>query len=565
MLAKPDALAEVIDDSIARHGASRHTLIPILQDVQRRFHTISDLAMQTIARRMGIPPVEVYGVVSFYPLLSARRRERFRIGLCRTVGCDMAGKDAVAQQLRNDLGVDFGETTPDGRISLEWVNCMGLCDKGPALSVNKRYYTRVTAAQVNDILAACRENEPLWEDADAELHADLPVHGDMTMAGLDNARGLGAALAMSPRQVRDVVCGCGLRGRGGAGFPTGTKWNLAAQTPGARKYFVCNAAEGEPGAFKDRATLIQWPDVVFEGMTIAGYATGADEGILYLRGKYASLRERLEECLRRRRQEGLLGGNILGADFSFDIHIHLGSGAYVCGEETALIESLEGKRGESRNRPPFPISQGLHGMPTVVNNVETCAWTTAIFAKGPEWFTGLGTDKSHGPKLFSISGDVERPGVYEFPLGVSIKEVLRAAGGQEAKAVAVAGASGPCLPAKDFDRALCYEDLGTNGAVIVFGPRRDMLHVAENFLEFFADESCGQCAPCRLGSVALLHGVREMQRGRCTSRHLRDLCALGETMRLTCKCGLGQACPVVFQSIVTHFGDEILGRNRAVA
>jgi [NiFe] hydrogenase diaphorase moiety large subunit len=309
----------------------------------------------------------------------------------------MAGKDAVAQQLRNDLGVDFGETTPDGRISLEWVNCMGLCDKGPALSVNKRYYTRVTAAQVNDILAACRENEPLWEDADAELHADLPVHGDMTMAGLDNARGLGAALAMSPRQVRDVVCGCGLRGRGGAGFPTGTKWNLAAQTPGARKYFVCNAAEGEPGAFKDRATLIQWPDVVFEGMTIAGYATGADEGILYLRGKYASLRERLEECLRRRRQEGLLGGNILGADFSFDIHIHLGSGAYVCGEETALIESLEGKRGESRNRPPFPITQGLHGMPTVVNNVETCAWTTAIFAKGPEWFTGLARTSPMAP------------------------------------------------------------------------------------------------------------------------------------------------------------------------
>ncbi len=562
MIIKPDALTAEIDASIARHGASRQSLVAVLQDIQLRFQGISDLAIQTLAHRMGVSPVEVYGVVSFYPLLDTGRRGRFLVRLCRTVGCDTAGKDAVAQQLRNDLGVDFGETTKDGLFTLEWVNCMGLCDKGPALSVNERHYTRVTAAKVHDILASCRRSDLLGALTAAQAQADLPIRDDMTLASLEKTRGLRAALRMSPEQVRDTVRDCGLRGRGGAGFPTGLKWSLAAKAPGARKYFICNAAEGEPGAFKDRATLIQWPDVVFEGMTIAGYAMGATEGILYLRGKYAALQERLESCLRQRRTDGLLGENILGdTGFTFDIRIHRGSGAYACGEETALIESMEGKRGEARNRPPFPVLQGLHGMPTVVNNVETCAWSTAIFALGSDWFTGLGTEKSKGPKLFSVSGDVKRPGVYEFPLGVRLEEVLRAAGGENAKAVAVAGASGPCVPAKDFGRAMHYEDLSSNGAVIVFGPQRDMLHVAENFLEFFVDESCGQCAPCRLGGAALLRGVRKLKQGVCSSRHVQDLSALGDTMRLTCKCGLGQSCPILFQSIVSHFGDEILGRT----
>ncbi len=373
-----------------------------------------------------------------------------------------------------------------------------------------------------------------------------------------------AALALSPQQVRDTVRACGLRGRGGAGFPTGLKWDLAAQAQGARKYFICNSAEGEPGAFKDRAALILWPDVIFEGMTIAGYAIGAQTGIIYLRGSTPRCRNVCGPALRSGASSGLLGENILGAGFSFDIQVHLGSGAYVCGEETALIESLEGKRGESRNRPPFPISQGLHGMPTVVNNVETCAWTTAIFAKGPEWFTGLGTDKSHGPKLFSISGDVERPGVYEFPVGVSIIEVLRAAGGQEAKAGAVAGASGPCLPAKEFSRTLSFEDLGTNGAVFVFGPHRDMLHVAENFLEFFVTSPAASAPPAAWAAPPAARRAQADKR-RVLLAAPQGAARPGRDHAPDLQMRSGTICPIIFDSIVAHFGDEILGRRSPAA
>ena len=279
-------------------------------------------------------------------------------------------------------------------------------------------------------------------------------------------------------------------------------------------------------------------------MTIAGFAIGAAEGVVYLRGEYSYLRKDLEECLARRRAANLLGENIIGANgFSFDIHIHMGSGAYVCGEETALIESLEGYRGEARNRPPFPVNTGLNGRPTIVNNVETFAWATAILARGAEWFKGIGTEKSTGPKMLSVSGDVECAGVYEFPMGTTVREVLEAAGGETAKAVIIGGASGHCIPADEFSHAISYEDLATGGAVIVFGPDRDMLGVAENFMEFFADESCGQCTPCRIGNVKLLEGVRMLRRGECSTEYLHELCALGETMQVSSKCGLGQSSP----------------------
>ena len=235
----------------------------------------------------------------------------------------------------------------------------------------------------------------------------------------------------------------------------------------------------------------------------------------------------------------------------------MGCGAYVCGEETALIESLEGHRGEARNRPPFPVNTGLNGMPTIVNNVETFAWATAICARGAEWFKEIGTEKSTGPKMLSISGDVDRPGVYEFPLGTTIRNVLQVVGGENAKAVVIGGASGRCVPAGGFWRAISYEDIATGGSVIVFGPNRDMLDAAENFLEFFAD---GQCTPCRIGNVRLLEGVRMLKRGECSTKYLHDLCALGQTMQIASKCGLGQSSPNAFLSIVEHFRHEILGR-----
>ncbi len=390
--------------------------------------------------------------------------------------------------------------------------------------------------------------------------------GTLTFGTVKPNAGLRYAVKMSRAYTIGEISASGIRGRGGAGFPTGVKWNLAAAARDDTKYVVCNADEGEPGTFKDRVILTEYADLVFEGMTIAAIAIGAKNGIVYLRGEYTYLRPLLEAVLERRRSENLLGENILGREgFAFDITIRMGSGAYVCGEETALIESLEGNRGEPRNRPPFPVDTGYMGHPTIVNNVETLAWAACILAKGASWFKGIGTDKSSGLKLFSVSGDCERPGVYEFPMGISIAELLQEVGGEDAKAVQVGGASGHCVPAGEFARTLAFEDIPTGGSIIVFGPQRDMLSVAHNFLEFFVDESCGQCTPCRAGTQKLLEGVELLWSGNCSMKYLRELCSLGETMQLASKCGLGQSSPNAFLSIVKHFPDEIMGRTDLAA
>jgi [NiFe] hydrogenase diaphorase moiety large subunit len=390
--------------------------------------------------------------------------------------------------------------------------------------------------------------------------------GQLTFGSVKPNAGLQLAVKKSRADIIGEISASGMKGRGGAGFPTGVKWNLAAAARDETKYVVCNADEGEPGTFKDRVILSEYADLVFEGMTIAALAVGAKNGIVYLRGEYSYLRPLLEAVLERRRGQNLLGENILGREgFTFDIAIRMGSGAYVCGEETALIESLEGHRGEPRNRPPFPVDTGYMGHPTIVNNVETLAWAACILAKGASWFKEIGTDKSTGLKLFSVSGDCERPGVYEFPMGISISELLREVGGEDAKAVQVGGASGHCVPATDFARVLAFEDIPTGGSIIVFGPERDMLAIAHNFLEFFVDESCGQCTPCRAGTVKLLEGVELLQDGDCSMKYLRELCALGETMQLASKCGLGQSSPNAFLSIVKHFQDEIMGRTDLAA
>jgi [NiFe] hydrogenase diaphorase moiety large subunit len=386
--------------------------------------------------------------------------------------------------------------------------------------------------------------------------------GALTYSTIEPEAGLRAALAKPRADIIAEVTASGLKGRGGAGFPAGLKLNFAAAERGEKKYVICNADEGEPGTFKDRVILSDFPDLVFEGMTIAGRAIGADEGIVYLRAEYSYLRQHLEDTLASRRERGLLGAGVLSAEgFGFDIHIHMGAGAYVCGEETALIESLEGHRGEPRNRPPFPVNTGFLGRPSTVNNVETLANIACILARGADWFKTMGTSTSTGHKLLSISGDCERPGVYEFALGVTIAEVLGQVGGQDAKAVQVGGASGVCIPRADFGRSIAFEDVPTGGSIIVFGPQRDMLAVAHNFLEFFVDESCGQCTPCRLGNPKLLEGVERLRDGTCSMGYLAELLALSETMQVASKCGLGQTSSSAFVSIVRNFSEEIMGRT----
>lgn len=384
---------------------------------------------------------------------------------------------------------------------------------------------------------------------------------ELTFCSIQVNTGLARAIELGAQGILREVTDSGLKGRGGAGFPTGLKWKLCAEATESPKFVICNADEGEPGTFKDRVILTDHAELMIEGMTIAALAIGAECGIIYLRGEYTYLRASLEDVLASRLEANLLGENIQGQDgFNFDIEIRMGSGAYVCGEETGLIESLEGHRGEPRNRPPYPVDTGFNGRPTVVNNVETFAWVATILTKGAEWFAGYGSEKSKGLKLFSVSGDCDRPGVYELPLAISVMELLQVVGGENAKAVQIGGASGQCLPVSQFDRKIAFEDVSTGGSIIVFGPGRDMLEVAKNFLEFMVEESCGQCTPCRYGNPTLLEGVKMLEEGRCSAAYLNQLVSLSQTIQIASKCGLGQSSANAFLSIVEHFKDEIMGR-----
>lgn len=353
-----------------------------------------------------------------------------------------------------------------------------------------------------------------------------------------------------------------LKGRGGAGFPTATKWMLTAAAVAEKKYIICNADEGEPGTFKDRVLLDEYPALVFDGMVIGGYVTGAHEGILYLRGEYSYMKKGLENYLEEMRKDNLLGVNIAGKEgFNFDINIKMGSGAYICGEETALIESLEGQRGEPRNKPPFPVNTGFMGCPTAVNNVETLAAISHIVVKGGKWYQKYGTDKSSGSKLFSVSGDCKKPGVFELPWGTTITDLLKLVDADNVKAVQVGGASGVCIPKSQFDRKLAYEDAATGGSIMIFNESRDMLHILKNFMEFFVEESCGQCTPCRIGNVKLLEGVEMIESGNYTFSYITKLKELGQSMQVASKCGLGQSSPNSFLSILENFRDEIFNNG----
>ncbi len=388
------------------------------------------------------------------------------------------------------------------------------------------------------------------------------VGNKLSFADVSVNEGLKMSAAMAAEDVIAIIRASGLRGRGGAGFPTAKKWEFARAEEGSPKYIIGNADEGEPGTFKDRLILTEYPDLVFAGMSIAGRAVGADHGILYLRAEYAWLRAHLEGVLERRRTAKLLGNAICGVkDFSFDIKIRMGSGAYICGEETALIESLEGRRGDARNRVPFPVQAGYLGKPTVVNNVETLAWVPCIMEKGPSWFASMGTRKSPGAWLFSVSGDCKRPGIYEYPFGTSLRQILIDVGAENAKAVQVGGASGACVPPAQFDRTLTPGDLATGGSIIVFGQEQDMFAVAENFQHFFADESCGQCIPCRVGNVRLHEAIVRMRADGLDKETEHTLRQLATTMQTASKCGLGQSSPRAFLSILDNFAGELPARG----
>ena len=555
--AAPKELRMVVSELAARYDNDRTRLMDVVRGVQQRFGHVSGLAMQLIAEALGTHRVEVEGVVSFYAFLTEAPVGQAVIRLSDCVMCRMKGAESVAEAFQRELGIGMGETTPDGKIGLRWTSCIGLCDQGPAALVNDVPVTYLSTEKSKEIVSALRRTgDPkrlvrvLGEGANASerVHSmvinNVRKRGEVLLKDFEPGAALRRALAVSPAEVINEVTNARLRGRGGAGFPAGMKWKFARAAEGERRFVICNADEGEPGTFKDRVLLTEYPELLFEGMTVAGYAIGAAEGILYLRGEYDYLLGHLEHVLAQRRAKGLLGANVGGsADFAFDIRIQLGAGAYICGEESALIQSCEGERGAPRNRPPFPVQKGYLDLPTVVNNVETFCAAARVLEQGSAWFAAIGTRESAGTKLLSVSGDCALPGVYELPFGLTLREFLTTVGGEDAIAVQVGGPSGTCVAPADFGRRICFEDLPTGGSMVVFGPDRDMLRVAQEFMEFFVEESCGYCVPCRVGNTLLKKCLDQILAGNGTEADLTYLEELGNTVRRTSRCGLGQTSP----------------------
>ena len=540
-MAKDAAVITKIADSYNRDP---HRLMDVVRDVHNEAGHLSDEAIEQIAKALGVHRIQVEDMASFYSFFD---REPAGVGTIRLSNCvtdQMEGMKEVAAAFEKELGISFGQTTDDGLISLKYTSCIGMCDQAPAALIGDMVVTGLKPADVPAIVAALRKEKGRISKSElfpnAEVQMGLRQAGPVVLAPFENGSALRKALNMSPEQVIEEVNRSKLRGRGGAGFPTGMKWSFCRKASG-KHYIICNADEGEPGTFKDRVILSEAADLLFEGMTVAGYALGAEEGLLYLRAEYSYLWPHLEQVLARRRRHGLLGENVAGREgFDFDIRIQVGAGAYVCGEESSLIESLEGKRGAPRDRPPYPVQKGYLNQPTAVNNVETLCAAARILEKGGEWFTKFGTRDSTGTKLLSVSGDCERPGVYEVEYGLTVDQLLELVGGSDAQAVQIGGPSGQCLAPKDYGRKISFEDIPTGGSVIVFGPQRDLLEVVQIFNEFFAEESCGWCVPCRVGTTLLKMKMDKILSGKGTASDLDEMKALGNTVKTMSRCGLGQ-------------------------
>ena len=563
-----------LDEILDRHQRDPTRLLQILRELQEIEGWIAPENIDLLADRLYLPRARIEGVIGFYSFLSDRPAGRYRLLISDNITDRMLGNQDLIEYLCKKLWLERGHVSEDGLVSVDVTSCTGLCDQGPALLANGWAIPRLNLERLDRIAELVLQKLPVpeWppelfaiEDnirrADILLANTLQA-GDALRAAIMRGASPGVEAAANERSWREAnipaplgalatleeIKRSNLRGRGGAGFTTGLKWeacrNAGATDRDTLRYVVCNADEGEPGTFKDRVLLSTQADLLFEGMTVCAYAINARQGFLYLRGEYRYLLEPLNAVLARRRAAGLLGRRILDQDgFDFDIEIHLGAGAYVCGEESALIESLEGKRGIPRNRPPYPVTHGYLQRPTTVNTVETFCAAALIAQRGGDWYRTVGTAKSAGTKVLSVSGDCARPGIYEYPFGITVRHVLQDCGAENTLAVQISGPSGVCIGADEFERCLAFEDLATAGAFMVFDNRRDMFEVARNFTHFFAHESCGFCTPCRVGTAMLQATMDKIAAGHGTQYDLREIEQLDRVLHQSAHCGLGHtAC-----------------------
>jgi [NiFe] hydrogenase diaphorase moiety large subunit len=554
---------------LARYGNDRTRLLDMLWELQWQHGHIPSASLPPLAAGLNLSVPDVVETASFYHLFRLEPMGKHCFYLCNSVLAKLNGYDAVREALERETGAHFGVPNPDGLFGLFETPCIGLSDQEPAMMIDKVVFTRLSPGKIADIVAQLKQGKtpeqianPAGLATDSLAYVESMVESNVRTqrpiffrGKLDLATALEQMLANEPSQVIDSVVSSKLRGRGGAGFSTGLKWRLCRDAWGDQKTVICNADEAEPGTFKDRVLLTRAPKQVFFGMVAAAYGIGASNGILYLRGEYYYLKDYLEAQLQQMREQGLLGRSIGGkAGFDFDIRIQMGAGAYICGEETALIESCEGKRGTPRLKPPYPIQKGYLGQPTSVNNVETFACVSHIMVEGAAWFRGFGTAESTGTRLLSVSGDCSKPGIYEVEWGTTVNQVLRMVGAYGAMAVQISGPSGDCVSAeKDGERVLGYEDLSCNGAFTIFNKTRDLLWIVREHMQFFVDESCGICVPCRVGNVDLVHKVDLVRAGRACQQDLNEVVQWGTMVRKTSRCGLGGTSPKPILTTLERF------------
>lgn len=588
----PPQLEAKFNQLVSRYPVKRSALIPMMLYGQDEFGWLSDELLEEIARRLDLNMTQVTETLAYYSMLRRKPAGKYHVQVCTNISCMLRGGNEVFEHVKKRLGIENREVQKSGTFSLEEVECIGACSGAPAMQVNYDFHEDLDPDKVDAILEQLEAGRipkpvPVISGALHQRHPDevvviskrfgIPNSTKIdTYLQHDGYKALQKALTqMTPDSIIDEVKKSSLRGRGGAGFPTGMKWSFVPKDSPKPKYVLCNADESEPGTSKDRPLLELDPHQLIEGMVIAGRAINSNQGYIYIRGEYRYLLDIVDGAIAEAYARGYLGQNILGTGFTFELCTHTGAGAYECGEESALMESLEGKRGYPRIKPPFPAVVGLYGCPTVINNVESLSTIPAIINGGGEWYAGLGTPKNGGTRLYSISGHVNKPGIYELPLGYPLRKLIYEvaggiANGKKLKAVIPGGSSCPLLSADEIDVAMDYDSvakigsmLGSGGTVVI-DEDTCMVDVARRIMHFYAHESCGWCIPCREGTAWLRKVLDRFHEGYGQAEDIPLVDELSKNMLGRTFCPLGDAAALPTISIVkkwrSEFEDHLHGK-----
>jgi NADH-quinone oxidoreductase subunit F len=576
---------------VKRYPSKRSAVIPMLMFAQDEKGHLTPEIVDYIARYLHLTPIEVEEVVSFYSMLTKKPRGKYHLQVCTNISCVLRGADKIWERVKQQTGLKPGEVSADGVFSVEEVECMGACTTAPAMQVNYDFYENVTPQRIDELLAALKAQKgpdpsPNLESVEStplrRKDVEHPKATRVLTAGMlaSDSRSIESYLkrdgysiaekalkSMTPEQMIDEVKKSGLRGRGGAGFPAGMKWGFVPRQSPKPKYLVCNADESEPGTCKDRPLLEYDPHQLIEGMIIAARALESHQGYIYIRGEYRYLLNVVQRAVDEAYARGFLGKNIFGSGWDFELATHTGAGAYICGEETALLESLEGKRGNPRIKPPFPAVVGLYGCPTVINNVETLSAIPHIIRNGGDWYAKLGPEKNGGTRIFSVSGHVKNPGNYEVPMGITLRTLIEdfAGGireGHRLKAIIPGGSSTPILPADKIDTPLTFEDIAKagsmlgSGAVIVMDETTCIVRVAQVLCKFYSHESCGWCVPCREGTAWMKKIFNRYHAGFGRPEDIDLLDSVAKKILGHTHCPLGDAAAMPVISAIQHFRSE---------